>query len=361
MSRRTQLNSSIDQYGDETAQIATGAATLKRAEIMATTIKSKGISKIKSQSKTSQQTNVDAEILRSFMVSLSEDWRALVIRSAACLYRLKGISDGSNVDDGEISSTGSTLSKSTISVAKDALKTYAPLAQRIGMQRLKSELENCAFKILYPRQYAVATSLYRDMDDMKTIVQVLTTRIEQLLRSDPMFAAQIQDVSVTSRVKEPYSLWKKMIRLRKQAADEAKGKEKEVKGGSPRSPPSLKWVPDTIALRVVLSAARTSSLEDDESLRTREKLLCYYALQLIETIWEESEANERKDYIKNPKPNGYQSLHYTAKLVIVGEEWPFEVQIRSEEMHRIAEFGVAGKSPFVLFYHMIQMFNMKSR
>jgi len=343
MSRRTQLKSSIESYGKKITQIATGAATLKRAEIMATTIKSKGMSKIKSQSKTSQQTNVDAEILRSFMVSLSEDWRALVIRSAACLYRLKGISDGSNVDDGESSSTGSiTLSKSTVSVAKDALRVHAPLAQRIGMQRLKSELENCAFKILYPRQYAVATSLYRDMDELNAIVQVLTTRIEQLLRSDPMFAAQIQDVTVTSRVKEPYSLWKKMIRIRKQAADEAKSKDsKEAKGGSPRSPPSLKWVPDTIALRVVLSAARTSSLEDDESLRTREKLLCYYALQLISNIWEESEANERKDYIKNPKPNGYQSLHYTASLVIVGEEWPFEVQIRSEEMHRIAEFGVA--------------------
>jgi len=337
MSRRTQLNSSIESYGEEITQIATSAATLKRAEIMATTIKSKGIGKIKSQSKTSQQTNVDAEILRSFMVSLSEDWRALVIRSAACLYRLKGISDGSNVDDGELSGS-IVLSKSTVSVAKDALRVHAPLAQRLGMQRLKSELENCAFKILYPRQFAVASSLYRDMDEMKTIVEVLTTRIEQLLRSDPMFAAQIQDVTVTSRVKEPYSLWKKMIRIRKQAIDEAKEKRK---GGSPRSPPSLKWVPDTIALRVVLSAARTSSLEDDESLRTREKLLCYYALQLIESIWVESEANERKDYIKNPKPNGYQSLHYTAKLVIVGEEWPFEVQIRSEEMHRIAEFGVA--------------------
>ena len=335
MDRRTQLNSSIEHYGEEITQIASGAATLKRVEILATTIKSKGIRKIKSQSKTSQQTNVDAEILRSFMVSLSEDWRALVIRSAACLYRLKGISDGSNVDDGELSGS-ITLSKSTISVAKDAFKIYAPIASRLGMQRLKSELENCAFKILYPRQYAVASSLYRDMDEMKTVVQVLTTRIEQLLRSDPMFAAQIQDVTVTSRVKEPYSLWKKMIRLRKQAADEVKkGK------GSPQSPPSLKWVPDTIALRIVLSAARTSSLEDDESLRTREKLLCYYSLQLIENIWEESEANERKDYIKNPKPNGYQSLHYTAKLVIVGEEWPFEVQIRSEEMHHIAEFGVA--------------------
>ena len=169
---------------------------------------------------------------------------------------------------------------------------------------------------------------------MKSIVRVLTSRIEQLLRSDSVFIDQIEDVTVSSRVKEPYSLWKKLLRYRKKSA--------EIKSQvSDASTLSLKWVPDAIALRVVLRAMRLSPLEDDESLRTREKMLCYYALQLISDVWPASARNVAKDYIKNPKPNGYQSLHYTASLVISGEEWPFEVQIRSEEMHRIAEFGVA--------------------
>jgi (p)ppGpp synthase/HD superfamily hydrolase len=60
--------------------------------------------------------------------------------------------------------------------------------------------------------------------------------------------------------------------------------------------------------------------EDEESLRTREKMLCYYAFQLVSDVWPASKSNMAKDYIKNPKPNGYQSLHYTAALMIQGED-----------------------------------------
>ena len=321
--------STIDHYGEESVKIAAGAARLKRAEIMATIVNPSGslISRgIQSQ------TNYDAEILRSFLVSLSDDWRGLVIRSAACLYRLKKISG--NSPNGSV-----VLCKTNMGVARDAFKVYAPLAQRLGMQRLKTELENSAFRVLYPRQFTMASSLYNgDINEMKTIVRVLSSRIEQLLKSDDVFLRQIEDVSVTSRVKEPYSLWKKMVRIRKEVAD-AKIKNKDDK--FEQDSPSLKWIPDVIALRVVLSALRLSPLEDDESLRTREKMLCYYVLQLISDVWPASNRNEAKDYIKHPKKNGYQSLHYTASLMIAGDEWPFEVQIRSQEMHRVSEFGVA--------------------
>lgn len=150
-----QGNSSIDYYGDESVKIVADATRLKRAEIMATTINSNG--SLISSGATSK-SKVDAEILRTFLVSLSEDWRALVLRSAACLYRLKGITDDLNFvqkslgDDCTNASTGSaTLTRSTNVVARDAFKVYAPLAQRLGMQRLKSEIENKAFRILYPR------------------------------------------------------------------------------------------------------------------------------------------------------------------------------------------------------------------
>jgi ppGpp synthetase/RelA/SpoT-type nucleotidyltranferase len=319
----------IDHYGEESVRIAAGAARLKRAEIMASIVNpsgsliSRGIN---------SQTNDDAAILRSFLVSISEDWRGLVIRSAACLYRLKKISG--NSPNGSV-----ILCKTNMGVARDAFKVYAPLAQRLGMQRLKTELENSAFRVLYPRQFNMASSLYSgDIDEMKTIVQVLSSRIEQLLKSDDVFLRQIEDVSVTSRVKEPYSLWKKMVRIRKEVAD-AKNKANDVQ--SEQDAPSLKWIPDVIALRVVLSALRLSPMEDDESLRTREKMLCYYVLQLISDVWPASNRNRAKDYIQYPKKNGYQSLHYTASLMIAGDEWPFEVQIRSQAMHRVSEFGVA--------------------
>jgi (p)ppGpp synthase/HD superfamily hydrolase len=91
-----------------------------------------------------------------------------------------------------------------------------------------------------------------------------------------------------------------MIRFRKEAAD---AKNKASSDPSEQAP-SLKWIPDMIALRVVLRALRLSPLEDDESLRTREKMLCYYAMQLISDVWPASTRNEAKDYIKHPKPNG---------------------------------------------------------
>ena len=149
----TRRKSAIDHFGEEPVKIAAGAARLKRAEIMATTVNSSG--SLVSRG-VINQPNDDSEIMRSFLVSLSEDWRALVIRSAACLYRLKGI-DEENTQNGvsnyEIKkSAGSVaLSKTSISVARDAFRVYAPLAQRLGMQRLKTELESTAFRILYPR------------------------------------------------------------------------------------------------------------------------------------------------------------------------------------------------------------------
>jgi (p)ppGpp synthase/HD superfamily hydrolase len=92
-----------------------------------------------------------------------------------------------------------------------------------------------------------------------------------------------------------------MIRFRKGAVDT---KNKAADDPHKLSPPTLKWIPDVIAFRVVLRALRLSPLEDDESLRTREKMLCYYAMQLISDVWPASSRNEAKDYIKNPKPNG---------------------------------------------------------
>lgn len=264
--------SPIERYGDESVNIAAGAARLKRAEIMASVNR-----------RNSNPSHSDAETLRSFLVTLSEDWRGLVIRSAACLYRLKGI----EVPE---SSGKVVLSTTTLRTARDALRVYAPLAQRLGMQRLKSELENSAFRILYRRQHSVASSLYgNDVDEMKAIVPVLTSRIEQLLRSDPIFLDQIDYVSVSSRIKEPYSLWRKMLRIRKQVAD-----AKRIEASTTSDPVSIRWIPDAIALRVVLRASKLSQWEGDDSLRTREKMLCYYALQLISDVWPASTANKAK-------------------------------------------------------------------
>lgn len=125
---RRRGNSAIGEYGEESKKIAAGAARIKRAEIMATTVNSKGVTESTKQSTLASKmtrrkqisTKEDSSILRSFLVTLSEDWRSLVIRSAACLYRLKGI-----VEDESMSSSGSVvLSRTTLRTAKDALLVY---------------------------------------------------------------------------------------------------------------------------------------------------------------------------------------------------------------------------------------------
>jgi hypothetical protein len=220
--------SPIEKYGEETVRIAAGAAKLKRAEVMATTVNAKydsrnflelPTSQAKSKPTTANSLSSDASILCSFLVSLSDDWRVLVIQSAACLYRLKSI-----VDEGNNSVRSDNIGKmiySSISMqtARDALRVYAPLAQRMGVQGLKSEIENTAFWILYRCQYNVASAFHdRDLTEMQAIIQVLTSRIKQLLINEDVFMVNVANVSVSSRVKEPFSLWKKILRFRKRSS-----------------------------------------------------------------------------------------------------------------------------------------------
>ena len=132
----------IDAYDKHAASIAAGAAHLKRTETVAASLMESSLS-VKS----------DSESLRSLLLSESHDWRSLAIRSAACLYRLRGILD----HNGEQSRQH--LTPEEVRAARAAFYIYSPLASRLGMHRLKNELEETAFRLLYPLQYRKITSL----------------------------------------------------------------------------------------------------------------------------------------------------------------------------------------------------------
>jgi len=156
---------------------------------------------------------------------------------------------------------------------------------------------------------------------MKNVLNQVQTDMSRLLREDAHFSEYVQDFSVTARVKEPYSLWKKMLRNKCRHIME---------------------VPDAIALRIILDAKRVSPVEDDAVKRARERALCYYAQKLCMEHWQPVHSDPRyKDYIDAPKRNGYQSLHYTAHTMWDNEDWNLEIQVRSGEMHQVAEFGLA--------------------
>ena len=153
--------------------------------------------------------------------------------------------------------------------------------------------------------------------------------------------AHMEYLEISSRVKEPYSFWKKMLKGKAKQRRKNAFSLPSSQSGTVASGLSFVQVKDGIALRVILKAKKESPDEPDETTRAREKLLCYYVQHLIRKQWPGDE-DRVKDYIQYPKPNGYQSLHYTAWLPYhTGERFPFEVQVRSEEMHRIAEYGVA--------------------
>lgn len=298
------LNRAVESFGTHAASIARDAGKLKRLEMVAATVMLAG-----NKARVTPDSR-DAENLRKLLLLETKDWRALAIRSAACLYRLKGLK-----------AANSDLTPEAVRVAREALFIYAPLASRLGMHRLKNELENAAFRQLYRRQYEMVHSQSTLNQSMTQVLNTVQTDVTTMLEKDAEFMSLVDNFSVTARVKEPYSLWKKMLR----------------DGHS-----SILQVPDALALRVVLHAKKLSPDEPSAVTRARERALCYYAHKLCVSQWQPNPSSPRfKDYIESPKANGYQSLHYTAKAESDGQEWTMEIQVRSGEMHQVAEYGLA--------------------
>ena len=334
-------NHANDDYEDDVIRISRGAARVKRAEILAHAVLDVG--RIPSKEESSR--------LRGLLLSVMDDWRALAIRAVACLYRLEGI-----LQECKRVTEYVDLTHDVVKVTREALHVYAPLAQRLGMQRLKAKLEDRAFRIMYRRQYQAVSSAYQEKEaEMQSVSSNLSSHIEQVLRQNLSLVGQLEDLKVTSRVKEPYSLWKKLLTLRARRLTSSASLVGSTESSSTSSKLSLFDVKDGIAVRIILRARKWSPDEPDETTRARERLLCYYVQQLLQNYWPAVDRSRVKDYIQFPKSNGYQSLHYTSSINNEGHTWPFEVQVRSEEMHRIAEYGVAAHWDYKLGNKKIEL------
>jgi ppGpp synthetase/RelA/SpoT-type nucleotidyltranferase len=322
----------VGEYDEDVMVIARGAARVKRAEIMAQTVLGPG--RIPSKE--------EAIRIRGLLLSVMDDWRAMGIRTVACLFRLNGLIHDSNNG----ASQYMERTPEVVHAAREALCVYAPLAQRLGMQRLKNKIEDSAFQVLYKRQYSAVSGLYQHSGPaIKAISRHLEDQISEVLLRNQALMEQLEDIQITSRVKEPYSSWKKLLKVR------LKGQQKldralvgsTTSSAIPSTAPALSLVDlkDMVALRIVLRAKKWSEDEPVETTRGRERLLCYFVQHLVRSEWPELDDGRMKDYIQHPKPNGYQSLHYTSSIASQSVRWPFEVQVRSDEMHKNAEYGVA--------------------
>ena len=341
-------------FTGDVIRLAQSASRIKRAEIISDVM-------FLSSGRRGALSNDEYTKLREMLLSLMEDWRALAIRCVASLFRLErtiqkqqqqyqlytnyytdfnndSTKGGPGYYHQQQQYFGGIRSPDTVRAARGAMRIYANLAQRLGMHRLKSELESRAFMVLYPRQYsAVSILFHQDGDSMRAVSSYLTAKVKDLLSRDSSLLSQLDAIEVTSRVKEPYSFWKKL--LRKRRARNRENKQNSLLS-STSSELSTMEVLDAIALRVIFKAQKWTPDESDSETRSRERLICYYIQHLL-ALGLGGAATNYKDYILNRKPNGYQSLHFTSIIAFNGEEYPFEVQVRSDEMHRAAEFGVA--------------------
>ena len=181
-------------------------------------------------------------------------------------------------------------------IAQETLDIYAPIAHRLGMGKMRSELEDLAFQNLHPEEYK---RLARDVDARRPELEAILDKIKSTI------TAKLQEndvplVEIQGRVKRLYSLWKKL-------------KKQKI---------AIEQVYDLIATRIITP---------------NDRKYCYLTLSVVHDIW--TPVPERfKDWIAIPRDNLYQSLHTS---VIGDGGQPFEVQIRTEEMHHIAEEGVA--------------------
>jgi len=332
--------SGIERYGGLAVRTALDAARLKGTETVASSVlsTSTGDQGGNIQFSSSILGKEDAKNLRSLLLAANAggEWRSLAIRCAACLFRLRGLESYRK----ERLRTNSPVTHAENQVGREALYIYAPLAHRLGMHRLKSELEGIAFRIVYRRQYeAVSSLLYYRLDSptlqtnhrgvpivenkcplffanvyepikftisdsigsgMKSVLQDIKHRVKRMLQEDETLMDHISTMAVTARIKEPYSLWRKMMKLHFKDIAE---------GISHSSRLSVLQVPDAVALRVVLRARTLTDDEDPAVTAGRDRALCYYVQQVcmdnLPSIGA-SEINISKDYIEEPKPNGYQ-------------------------------------------------------
>ena len=180
-------------------------------------------------------------------------------------------------------------------IAKETLDLYAPLAHRLGMYRIKAELEDLSLKYIYPEEYKeIATAIKTKKSERNEDIILMSANIENLLKTHGLI-----NFDIKGRIKNIYSIYKKIISKNK----------------------TIDEIYDLLALRVVVHTVEE----------------CYRVLGLIHGEWTPLPMRF-KDYIAVPKSNMYQSLHTT----IVGPNGKiFEIQIRTEEMDEIAELGVA--------------------
>ena len=229
----------------------------------------------------SSKQQAQAENLRKMLLAMCHDLRVVVLKLADRLHNMRTL--------------GNVEPEKQIETAQETLDIYAPLAARLGIMQIKSELEDLCMRYLYPNEYnQLREQIAAKKDEREAFVTKMMQELDDALKQTDLV------YEINGRSKHFYSIYRKMKRLNC----------------------GLDEIYDLFALRVIVEG---------------EPGRCYDVLCIVHALWKPL-LGRFKDYISTPKPNNYQSLHTTV-LAPGGD--PFEVQIRTREMHRVAEYGVA--------------------
>ncbi|HXF04182.1 MAG TPA: bifunctional (p)ppGpp synthetase/guanosine-3',5'-bis(diphosphate) 3'-pyrophosphohydrolase [Blastocatellia bacterium] len=239
-----------------------------------------GVTKI-SQITVASREEAQAESLRKMVLAMVDDVRVILVKLADRLHNMRTL--------------GYLPRDKQVRIARETLEVYAPIAHRLGMGRIRGELEDLAFQYLLPEDYhRLKEAVDKKRPALEATLEVMKKEIRARLDAE-----RIPVIAVEGRVKRLYSIFQKM-RRKKVTLDE---------------------IYDLVAVRII-----TTSVRD-----------CYAALGVIHQAWPPIPGRFR-DWIATPRENMYQSLHTS----VLGQDGvPLEIQIRTEQMHRIAEEGIA--------------------
>ncbi len=249
------------EFGEEIADMVAGVTKL--GEMMFTSVEER-----------------QAEDYRKMFLAMGKDIRVILIKLADRLHNMRTLKY--------------LKRERQIANAKETMEIYAPLANRLGLYSMKWELEDLAFKYLYPEEYhELVEGINKKREERLQFIEKIMDDIRVALKKQHI------EAEVTGRAKHLYSIYRKMKRDNK----------------------TLDQIYDLFALRILVNSVKD----------------CYAALGVVHELYNPM-PGRFKDYIAVPKPNMYQSIHTT----LLGEKGtPFEVQIRTWDMHRIAEYGIA--------------------
>ena len=251
-----------DEFGKEVADLVDGVTKISEFENQAL-------------------SNSKAENFRKLILATSRDIRVLLVKLADRLHNMRTIQFVANKEK-------------QVRKAKETMEIYAPLADRMGMNRIKDELEDLCFEVLNPE----ARKLIKDrLKNIKNTNEISFNSVSEELKN--LLLNKNIACKIFSREKTPFSLWKKVQKKRT----------------------SLEQMTDIIGFRVILSSV------DD----------CYKALGVFHSNWN-CIPGRFKDYISSPKINSYQSLH---TAIIGPNKRPIEIQLRTMQMHEYAQRGIA--------------------